>query len=91
MHRSGWRMCRKVIKDAKILLTSFVFVCIPSFHCRINVLIIFGAILVVRNQEHCAKSVVFNLFPPRTPRDIFHSTLYPQSCWCIIQVIHNYI
>jgi hypothetical protein len=22
---------------------------------------------------------------------LFHSTLYLQSCWCIIQVIHNYI
>jgi hypothetical protein len=25
MHRSGWRFCRKVIKYAQILLTSFVF------------------------------------------------------------------
>jgi hypothetical protein len=33
--------------------------------------------------------VVFNLFCSRTPRCNFSSTLYPQSCWCIIQVIHS--
>jgi hypothetical protein len=38
--------CRKVIKDAQILLASFVFVCIPYCHCRINVLITFGTTLV---------------------------------------------
>jgi len=46
MHRSGWRFYRKVIKDAQILLTSLAFVCIPSFHCRVNVLITFGTFLV---------------------------------------------
>jgi hypothetical protein len=35
--------------------------------------------------------VVFNLFPPVPLETLFHSTLYPQSCWCIIRVIHNYI
>jgi hypothetical protein len=30
-------------------------------------------------------------FPPVPLETLFHSTLYPQSCWCIIQVIHNYI
>jgi hypothetical protein len=30
-------------------------------------------------------------FPPIPLETLFHSTLYPQSCWCIIQVIHNYI
>jgi hypothetical protein len=33
--------------------------------------------------------MIFNFFRSRTPRYIFSSTLYPQSCWCIIQVIHN--
>jgi hypothetical protein len=33
--------------------------------------------------------VVFNLFCSRTPTYNFSSTLYPQSCWCIIQVIHS--
>jgi hypothetical protein len=28
-------------------------------------------------------------FFSRTPRFNFSSTLYPQSCWCIIQVIHS--
>jgi hypothetical protein len=28
-------------------------------------------------------------FCSRTPRYNFSSTLYPQSCWCIIQVIHS--
>jgi hypothetical protein len=46
---SGWRFCRKVIKDAQILLTSFVFVCVPSFHYRINVLITFGMTLGYSN------------------------------------------
>jgi hypothetical protein len=30
-----------------------------------------------------------NLFCSRTPTYNFSSTLYPQSCWCIIQVIHS--
>jgi hypothetical protein len=30
-------------------------------------------------------------FPPVPLETLFHSTLYSQSCWCIIQVIHNYI
>jgi hypothetical protein len=30
-------------------------------------------------------------FPPVPLQTLFHSTLYPQSCWCIIQVIYNYI
>jgi hypothetical protein len=35
------------------------------------------------------RAVVFNLFCSRTPRYNFSSTLYPQSFWCIIQVIHS--
>jgi uncharacterized protein YegP (UPF0339 family) len=34
-------------------------------------------------------SAVFNLFCSRTPTYNFSSTLYPQSCWCTIQVIHS--
>jgi hypothetical protein len=34
-------------------------------------------------------AVVFNLFCSRTPRYNISSTLYPQSCWCIIQVIYS--
>jgi hypothetical protein len=34
-------------------------------------------------------AVVFDLFCPRTPTYNFSSTLYPQSCWCIIQLIHS--
>jgi hypothetical protein len=42
-------------------------------------------------SDHVAQSrvEVFNLFCSRTPRYNFSSTLYPQSCWCIIQVIHS--
>jgi hypothetical protein len=35
------------------------------------------------------KRVTFNLFHSRVPRYIFSSTLYPQSCWCIIQVMKS--
>jgi hypothetical protein len=41
-----WRFCRNAIKDAHILLAPFVFVCMPWFHCRINVLIAFGTNIV---------------------------------------------
>jgi hypothetical protein len=34
------------------------------------------------------RAVVFNLFCSRTPRYNFYSTLYPQSCWYIMQVIN---
>jgi hypothetical protein len=46
MHRSGWRFCRKVVKDVYILLISFAFCVVPSFHCMINVLITSGMIFV---------------------------------------------
>jgi hypothetical protein len=48
------------------------------------------AITVYRNTQyiHCS-AMIFNLFRSRTPIYIFSSTLYPQSCWCIIQVTHN--
>jgi hypothetical protein len=36
----------------------------------------------------CYRAVVFNLFCSRTPRYNFSSTLYPQSCWYIMQVLH---
>ena len=35
------------------------------------------------------RPVVFNLFCSLTPTYNFSSTLYPQSCWCIIQVIRS--
>jgi hypothetical protein len=35
------------------------------------------------------KPSVFNHFCSRTPTYNLSSTLYPQSCWCIIQVIHS--
>jgi hypothetical protein len=34
-------------------------------------------------------AVVFNFLCSRTPRCNFTSTLYPQTCWCLIQVIHS--
>jgi hypothetical protein len=37
----------------------------------------------------CSNPVVFDLSCSRTSRCNFSSTLYPQSCWCIIQVIHS--
>jgi hypothetical protein len=51
---------------------------------------------VVRWDGHVAKigglgmlkTVVFNLFCSRTPRYNLYSTLYPQSCWYVMQVIH---
>jgi hypothetical protein len=36
-----------------------------------------------------SRSVVFTFFCSRTPRYNLSSTLYPQSCWCIIQLIHS--
>jgi hypothetical protein len=36
-----------------------------------------------------SSSLVFNLFCSLTFRRNFSSTLYPQSCWSIIQVIHS--
>jgi hypothetical protein len=36
------------------------------------------------------RAVVFSLFCSRTPRYNFSSTLYPQNCWYIMQVIHTY-
>jgi hypothetical protein len=35
-----------------------------------------------------SSAVVFNLFCSWTPRYNFSSTLYPQSCWYIMHVIH---
>jgi hypothetical protein len=40
------------------------------------------------NIKVCVRAVVFNLFCSRTPRYNLSSTLYPQSCWYIMQVIH---
>jgi hypothetical protein len=36
-----------------------------------------------------SRPAVFNRFCSCTPRYNFSSTLYPQSCWCIIQVEHS--
>ena len=36
-----------------------------------------------------SRPVVFNLFCSRTSTYNFSSTLSPQSCWCIIQVVHS--
>jgi hypothetical protein len=41
VHRSGWRFSRKVITNSQILLT-FIFVCIPSFHRKVNELVTFA-------------------------------------------------
>jgi hypothetical protein len=57
MHRSGWILCRKVTKYVYSLLTSFIFVRIPSFHCRINVLISFGTSSYLSNSLHRKKSL----------------------------------
>jgi hypothetical protein len=39
--------------------------------------------------QQCLRTVVFDLFPPVPLETLFHSTLYPQSCWCLIQFINN--
>jgi hypothetical protein len=41
--------------------------------------------------EHYLSSgtVEFKLYCPRTPRCNLSSTLRPQMCWCLIQVIHS--
>jgi hypothetical protein len=39
----------------------------------------------------CPRAVVFKLICSSTPRYNFPSTLYPQSCWCIIQVTSIHI
>jgi hypothetical protein len=49
--------------------------------------------LMVFDKKVCSRilwsrTVVFNLFCSRTPKYNLSSTLYPQSCWCIIQVIY---
>jgi hypothetical protein len=42
----------------------------------------------VPSPPRLSSPVVFNLFCSRTPRYNFSSTLYPQSCWYIMKVIH---
>jgi hypothetical protein len=37
----------------------------------------------------CFTPAVFKLFCSSAPRRNFSSTLYPQSCWCIIEVTHT--
>jgi hypothetical protein len=44
---------------------------------------------IQKSQHGPLHTVVLNLSCSRTPRCNFSSTLYPQSCWCIIQVIHS--
>jgi hypothetical protein len=43
------------------------------------------------SSELTAPQWYSTFFPPVPLEALFHSTLYPQSCWCIIQVIHNCI
>jgi hypothetical protein len=64
--------------DDKILYLTTVMV---SQYMTICIVHLFITVLYLR-------TVVFNLFPPVPLETLFHSTLYPQSCWCIIQVIH---
>jgi hypothetical protein len=46
------------------------------------------SIRTIRNMSSTCVAVIFNLFCSRTPRYNLSSTLYPQSCWYIMQVIH---
>jgi hypothetical protein len=48
-------------------------------------------IIRVMSWPGCVGQWYSTFFPPVPLETLFHSTLYPQSCWCIIQVIHNYI
>jgi hypothetical protein len=41
-----WQKCTDLDGDFVMKVITFVFVCITSFHCRINVLITFGTTLV---------------------------------------------
>jgi hypothetical protein len=51
-----------------------------------EILVHFTNVLIPMVQAYC-KAVVFNLSCSLTPRYNFSSTLYPQSFWCLIQVI----
>jgi hypothetical protein len=42
-----------------------------------------------RTKRAIPKTSGIQLSCSRTPRCNFSSTLYPRSCWCIIQVIHS--
>ena len=39
-------------------------------------------------KSECTPAAIFKQFRSRTPTYIFSSALYPQSCWCLIQVTH---
>jgi hypothetical protein len=53
-------------------------VCISSFNSSF-----------VRSVSPLSRQWYSAFFCSRTPRCNFSSTLYPQSCWCTIQVIHS--
>jgi hypothetical protein len=57
---------------------------VPAFYATLR----FMTVSWQRGTERYSIPVVFNLFCSRTPRYNFSSTLYPQSCWYIMQVIH---
>jgi hypothetical protein len=79
----NWRqgLCYIIALDPVKLLTS-------SSQCLFNPLKIFLLSFILRRSQS-SRALVFNLFCSRTPRYNLSWTLYPQSCWCIIQVIHT--
>jgi hypothetical protein len=49
----------------------------------------FYAVRAGIRRSELLRAVVSNLSCSRVPRRNFSSTFYPQSCWCMIQVILN--
>jgi hypothetical protein len=68
---------------------------VVPFHCPIEHQLLMWSSMFSRPMVvpcHCPTEQWYSTFFPPIPLEtLFHSTLYPQSCWCIIQVIHNYI
>jgi hypothetical protein len=66
--------------------TVYVVIFMIYLHIKFQTLSFRGSLFIGVKQPY--SPVVFNLFCSRTPRYNFSSTLYPQSCWYIMQVIY---
>jgi hypothetical protein len=76
-----------------VILTSYIVFLSPFRNTPRYYLYRLGSIFKLGYQQvqldiGPLRAVVFNLFCSRTPRYNLSSTLYPQSCWYIMQVIH---
>jgi hypothetical protein len=64
---------------------SFSNLFLPN-HCSCGGL--FLPVITHKDTVTLGRTPLDNLFHSCTPRYIFSSTFYAESCWCIIQVIH---